>query len=96
MAYGYIINWKLAGRRGELRVDSREAHDGFELTYIKMKNAERSHYWLRSRMLSVKYKGMVESCIAFAENTSPKAMQLPPQGVIDEMKNVLGIDEQPK
>lgn len=47
-------------------------------------------------MLSVKYKGMVESCIAFAENTSPKAMQLPPQGVIDEMKNVLGIDEQPK
>jgi hypothetical protein len=47
-------------------------------------------------MLPVKYKGMVQFCIAFAENTTPKAMKLPPQDVIDEIKKVLEIDKQPK
>jgi hypothetical protein len=42
----------------------------FELTYIKMKNVECCRYWRRSRMLPVKYKGMVQSCISFAENTA--------------------------
>jgi hypothetical protein len=96
MAYGYIIDWKLARERGTALFNPEEAHDGFKLTYIKMKNVECCRYWRRSRMLPVKYKGMVQSCIAFAENTTPKAMQLPPQGVIDEMKKVLEIDEQPK
>ena len=47
-------------------------------------------------MLPVKYKGMVQSCIAFVENTMLKAMRLPLQDMIDEMKKVLEIDKQPK
>lgn len=95
MAYGFVIDWAVAAERGG--VDFNPALcDTPQMTYAKRMMRECRLIWPNTKIRPVDFDRKILACIALAENTSQRAMQLPSQHAIEQMKNVLQTTEDPK
>lgn len=88
----FIIDAAVAGERGRIDRIMRSP----EMTYVKRMMFECRHVWRRTTIRPVYFGRKVFACVALAENTSERAMQLPSQENINAMKLVLQTDEEPK
>jgi len=95
MVYGFIIDTAVAGERGRINFDPALC-DPPEMVYVKKMMFECRLIWRRTTIRPVDFGRKILACIALAENTSERAMQLPSQEDIDAMKLVLQMDEEPK
>jgi hypothetical protein len=95
MAYGFVIDWAAAAEQG--RGDFNPALcDTPQMTYVKSMMRECRVIWPNTKIQPVDLNRNILACIVLAENTSQRAMQLPSQHVVDQMKHVLQATEDPK
>jgi len=95
MACRFVIDWAAAAERG--RVDFNPALcDTPQMTYVKRMMRECRVIWPNTKIRPVDLDRNILTCIALAENTSQRAMQLPSQRAVDQMKHMLQTTEDPK
>jgi hypothetical protein len=99
MVYGYAIEYNVALEHGSDMYGpaSSEHEEDMRVTgYVNAMKTECKRHWCATGHCAVYVGQVLTTCITFAGNMSQADMELPPQEVIEKLRDVLQMDEGPQ